>query len=397
LNKIDTFQNELHWLLEKFLNGMLLSKSSQILYPFSKKIHAESLNRVKSLLEDARDLCTENKINKFDDLIYKFGKRMNLKNVAAIISICYSILDELLTKRKKELTTYTIDIPRIEYHNYNERRLSPILQLHKYIVKYMRDYLFDAFLHGSVSTLDYTYYSDVDTLLIVNKRTILDPAKLIELCKYSIQSHKYLYKFDPLQHHGHFYISEIDLSYYCQEYFPIVLFEYSKSLLESTKVMINVRNSKSEIDRRFSNHIEVLKNNLTCNKYPKKLYHLKVLLSYLMLLPVLFLEKNNYWTYKKFSFDIVSPLFSKECWEPMRIAGKLRRGWNCPSKRIFANVLIQWPNPFLFEIYKKKLGESIPARWRFILSNSFYEDALRLVEEFEEKSNKRIYFETNTD
>ena len=117
-----------------------------------------------------------------------------------------------------------------DYKIEDKKYLKPLFDLQKFSNRYFKDMLEGFYLHGSLASMDYIRnWSDLDTFMVIKKETLLEPNQLNELRKRSIQSHKFLYRIDPYQLHGHLLISEFDLNYYPQIYFPSVLLNYSKS------------------------------------------------------------------------------------------------------------------------------------------------------------------------
>ena len=55
-------------------------------------------------------------------------------------------------------------------------------------------------VHGSMSTLDFTPFSDFDTQIFIAEKAFESPENLKKIGKVSTESLIYLQKFDPIQH-----------------------------------------------------------------------------------------------------------------------------------------------------------------------------------------------------
>ena len=87
------------------------------------------------------------------------------------------------------------------------------------------------YLHGSLSTMDYVKgVSDFDTFGILRKEVVCSSESLLKIRKDIQKIWSFLYKIDPLQHHGINLISEQDMNFYPQHFFPLNLLNFSTTL-----------------------------------------------------------------------------------------------------------------------------------------------------------------------
>jgi len=251
-----------------------------------------------------------------------------------------------------DIEKHTVNIPRIYDENiYSGSKFAPINEFCRYVKKKLEPYLIDAYLHGSLSTMDYTEYSDLDTLFIIKQEVLEDPNKIKELERLFIKSTKYLYEFDPLQHHGHFFLTESDLKYYDQAILPLSAIRLSTSILErGNSLTFYVRDSKHESEIRFIDSIR------TVRRYIKKdisrlntPYYLKGFLSHFMILPVLFLQLRGEYVSKKDSFEILKERIPHGIWQCMEQVSEIRRNWDQTTstfRRRLMKMVGMW-NPLL--------------------------------------------------
>lgn len=208
------------------------------------------------------------------------------------------------------------------------------------LIKETYDKLYEAFkpisnfiktfvVHGSLSTLDYTNYSDVDTLLILKDEVFISIENM-KICRRIISgSTVHLFEYDPLQHHKFFIITEMDLLNYSNSYLPIELFKYSTLIHGERKLNVMVRDSLLENLYSLWSMAYGFRQMYIIKDYPTNLFYLKRYTSRLMLLPSLYLELfYDIYPYKKNSFDIAREYFNDEEWKAIQLSTKLRNDWN---------------------------------------------------------------------
>ena len=121
----------------------------------------------------------------------------------------------------------------------DEKFLGPVYALREYVARsFSRSEILGFFMHGSVSTHDYVPgYSDLDTLVVVRRAVLRDPVWLADFKRRLARSTRYLFFLDPLQHHGHFVLTEYNLEAYDEALFPLVLFGHSTELSDFRAVL----------------------------------------------------------------------------------------------------------------------------------------------------------------
>ena len=183
------------------------------------------------------------------------------------------------------------------------------------------------YLHGSHSTGDVTGYSDVDTLLIIKQEVAENPDALMTLGRRAQRSMGALFSVDLLQHHGNFVLTETDLQWYDEVWFPLVLFEYSTPLFAADPLHIRVR-SHGQHGARLN--LERMCRRFMAEWQPRQLrtaFHLKVQLSCFLILPALLLQAHGRACYKRESFMMSKPYFDPELWGVMDEVSDMRRLW----------------------------------------------------------------------
>jgi len=288
-------------------------------------------------------------------------------------------------KKQKDLLAETVkfslDEIRSENINYYFKEISKnIFQIEEYI---------DLFsIHGSYSDNSYKIgWSDVDTFLIINRKSCKDPSSLLEIRKICISIEKLFLKICPLQHHGVISIGADDLELYDSHYLPIPVVESSKHIYRRKQPIKYSQNNKvsgayySLLDRY--KHIKAAEKSGIYMHHPFKqtglpiehkklsyhMYQLFCFLGYLMTSPAYFLDAIGKPTTKKDSFSKISDYFSYDQLEIIFIASEIRKIW--PEKigiDYQLNYIPQWllktlpkdyfqKSKLLFELFLNKISE----------------------------------------
>jgi hypothetical protein len=307
-------QNNISRLLSLTLCGGCFTNIGKFLYPLFgsdiKKINNETISILKYL-----------------------GRNCDIKRIECPFTVIAQSLKWLCPRIKngpadlkcvqiKTLKTYIFD-------DYQHPRFNLVNKLCAYIEKQLKPYLVDAYLHGSLSTLDCTEFSDLDTLFIIKKDILENPEKIRDLQKSFINSLTYLYGFDPLQHHCHFFLTECDLSFYNQSFLPISAIELSTSILGTGRhLRFFIRDAKLESEERFLKSVKIVLRYANDADTLEKPYLFKGMLSHFMILPALFLQLKGNYVSKRASFDIVKEKIPTQLWLTMEKVSSLRQNWS---------------------------------------------------------------------
>ena len=355
LHKIDKLylinyvQDKLNELINSFLNGGFSSKGF-IFYPLVKDISEDNKVKLKKLRKILYYL--NNKDINFSDSIgqFKKAKKINPRVFSILLSTIYDDFSRIKKNKTKNWIKKRCEkINFKKYNKSNEKLIEPIKHLKNFAEKNFIDYISGFYLHGSFSTLDYIKgWSDLDTLIIVKKSTINEPDKLSQLRDFLYKSRKFFYKIDPLQHHGHMVITQYDLEHYCQTYFPVEIFKYSKSFLETEGVnKIKIRDCKIENMNKFYWFVNYFRRVYLNRDYRMNSYNMKFFLHCITLFPALYLGAKGIHVYKKYSFEIAKRDFQKDLWKPILTVEKMRQNWK-PLKALPLINKIAEINPLLW-------------------------------------------------
>ncbi|MBN1363948.1 MAG: glycosyltransferase family 9 protein [Syntrophaceae bacterium] len=209
----------------------------------------------------------------------------------------------------------------------SQKKYWPVHELRKWLLKHGAHYFRHGLIHGSVGTLDdRNGFSDLDLAFIIRGNVILDKDALVGLRQKARQILIYTYAFDPLMHHGPYYLTEFDLSIYPQGLLPLVIYENGVNIFGNDE-FIYVRPYNSEfftdsLVEYFNEHIKEWANN---KQYISDAWDVEVVLGTIMLLPSLYLQSiSNKFRYKSFSFSEAKLDFTPDQWMPIEIATNIR-------------------------------------------------------------------------
>jgi len=341
--------NTVSQLLSLYFNGSHLSNLSKFLYPHYSRTHLiieQNISEQKKKLITTFNLIPTTNIY---NLLAQAASRLEIEMVPPSLKL-----------KNKEAIRSKI----YKSNGYAASNLQPINRFQRYVAKKLQPYLVDAYIHGSLSTMDYTGYSDLDTLFIIKNEALKDPQTIRKLERLFIRSSRFLYEFDPLQHHGHFFLLESDLKFYSQAFLPVSAWQSATSLLgKKTELALHLRDAAQESRERFIESVQILRQYLTARR--KRLanpYHLKRVLSHFMILPALFLQFQGQYVSKKESFGLARAMVPESIWRPMEKVSAIRQDWDqqfTPAKRRAVRLIGLW-NPLLLPFYAQKMYRCRP-------------------------------------
>ncbi|MDR5708486.1 MAG: ABC transporter ATP-binding protein [Armatimonadota bacterium] len=263
---------------------------------------------------------------------------------------------------------------------YRERGMEAVVRLGEHVREALAPYLAGFYLHGSLSTLDYTPYSDLDDFLIVQHQTLLDPEQLMACAERCVEAARFLYEHDPLQHHGHFVLTELDLRRYPPAHLPPEVLPYATAVVGPSALRIRARDGSRSYRRQAERMARQLARHerASCN-----VWEFKDLLARVMLLPALYLGAAGEPCYKKFAFERARPHFDG-AWRVVEIATELRERWSYrPGVRealLRAVSLRHLRNPVVYRRLIARYAPPLsPELTRFLWRTDFYTEVRRFA------------------
>ena len=262
-------------------------------------------------------------------------------------------------------------------------KIGLVKSLKKLVGNKYEDLFVAVIVHGSLATNEVKPFSDFDGLIIV-KDVFVDSNELKQFKKDSM---KLILKFDPLQHHGWFQITESQLSDYPESYLPITVLKNSKILYPFSAeidIKIDIKH-KPDYKVGLFNMINQLENKVLNKWKPKNMFQLKSFLSQIMLVPCLYYSaKNDEGIFKRESFDAVKDVFKQKEWLVIEIASQIRNEWN-PQLNSLQRLALYQPNRLFRKAVVKFMPISIPKKHLDLIDDNFYESLVLLIQKIKKE------------
>ena len=315
---------------------------------------------------------TEGNIKNFE-IIRKYFKNGCLKHSDILLSLLHyrlpylknaGIILKLYKSSSTAVATYSKDITISRY----QANCSHAIVMKLYITKKINKFISGAFLHGSLGTNELVNYSDFDALIILNHSTFHSKQTLVKVATTLKKSERIMQEMDPLQHHGWFVITEMELDDFPINYFPPSLFEHAKCLIGNNAFQIHYQKptitTKLHLFYSYCNH---LMNNLNRIEQNLNFYEVKSLLSGFMLLPSVYLQLTSpEGIFKKDSFDLLKQKLSDEEYEIMNQVSEIRANWAYQSPMLY-KIILSLNSSAINNFFKKTTSGKIPISLRSIL------------------------------
>ncbi|MCX8127245.1 MAG: hypothetical protein N3C62_00640 [Synergistetes bacterium] len=299
-------------------------------------LSSESLLKLKRLFDEVRPWLP--------DIVSLLGNpRISEEEYAKVLSYVYGIWEEIITDVNdvnRDLEVKEIPLG-LSYDSWfikggRSERYKAVHLLREYLLGEEVDKLFlRCLVHGSVATLDDVVgFSDLDTAFIIRASVIKDFRKLVRVRRIASQILSFTYFFDPFMHHGPYYISEVDLGFYPEAYFPLVLFENGFDLIDPIKSLkASVRPSEEITDEMLKRFEIFFKERVNNPCFIRDCYDLEWVLGNVMILPVLYLQrKTGVFRYKREALALAREDFTEIEWEPVELASLVRASFKSRPK-----------------------------------------------------------------
>lgn len=261
--------------------------------------------------------------------------------------------------------------------------VAPVVQLWEYANHYLTGLITGSYLHGSLSTLDYVPgSSDLDTVLIVAQDTLVSPPRLLALRKHMLHMLRWFYQIDYSQHHGYMVLSDLDLLFYDDVWFPQVLFSIATVLVGGSEVKIRRRRVQPDQAEPFRQMCLRIHEVASGRARIAGWYTLKLHLQGILLLPTLYLQARGTPTYKRDSFDLVGPQVPRSAWG---LIDKISRIRALGLQKVLISPWVdqqiaKLPTPWAASILHRWYRNQVPAVVWEILGNDWLDQSVRLTD-----------------
>lgn len=295
----------------------------------------------------------------------------DIHTIAKAISVLWSVWHKSIDLSginfiKKEVKA------QCKYDNWNAKYqasdLSSVLAFSKIIENEFAFFLLDAQIHGSLSDMQKTPYSDLDVLLIIKGEVTTNVSALIDLREAVFKLLKCIRSFDSLQHHGLFILSEQEMSCYAESRFPLLLMDYATSLMGKPVHYFNTIEDKMQSAASLysmANRISSI------DKISSDSYNLKMYSSWIMLLPTMYYQLFNDYVYKAASFNLVKKQFDSYGWGAIDACSLLRQNWNIEEANDLTLLGIE---PDIIKKAKKLSQDILKKLDNYIITDSLWNE-----------------------
>lgn len=384
-------QDSLHKGVATFLNGENLTRASYLLHPIVDRQQSQfwalwvaRVNQSIARLPDHNESLVLSITPEVRDK--SIGNVLVSRSLAALASFLQRNIPEHLADADCE------SVPCREYDASSYEGggvyLRPVVALQHFANQALLQLTSGVYLHGSMSTLDYVQgSSDLDALVVVKDETISSPECLEELRRKLIHSRRWFYKLDFSQHHGYSVLSELDLRFFSEAFFPRVLFAYLTSLSGANTLWFRPRADSSDPSEGCLKTTAYIRRQSSMPESLRNWYFLKLFLQSVLLLPTLFLQARGISVYKRDSFSLARPHFSDAAWRIIEKASRVRDFG--PQKVLVSptidNLIERLPNPWMASLIHRHVRNGIsPAVWQ-ILGDDWLIETSSLVNEIEKQ------------
>ena len=342
--RIETFEEILNHLQNTARTALFFFINGSFWFEDRLSILSSDTNRsvINCIAEMKPYLITLNKKQgcffKTTDFLLHHGIRLSINEAASFFAIFYDEFERITSQLKKGTATVIQHAGFFDHSLYpieDSDYLLPLIELKEYAINNLKEHLSGFYLHGSLATRDYIRnWSDVDTLMIIKADTILSPEKLLLCRMHAIKSQKFFYLIDPFQLHGHLVISEFDMNYYPESYFPLALFDYALSFWEDRPIRFQIRDSYNErVSAFWHDSVNYFLLNLKKFKKNKNRCSLsarekKLFLHRIMTFPLFYLQAKGIYGYKKYSFEKAQADFNENSWKAVEAATNIMKCWS---------------------------------------------------------------------
>jgi hypothetical protein len=286
------------------------------------------------------------------------GKFISVKNYICILTQLYREWEPAVKviNRGNSVGSAKGVIPKGQaYNNWlsnggNARKYRSVHQLRSLIQKEGSEIFLRGIVHGSIATLDDTAgFSDMDIAFVIQASVLKDPKKLLGLRALVIEVLILALAFDPFMHHGPHNITEIDLRWYPDAFFPSLLFLLGVDVLEPAKELsIKIRPSEDVTHQMIDMFEKFFKQWESRPLLLKNSFELEWFLGSAMLLPALYIQyTTKLFHNKKDTFPIAKRDFTAEEWEPIDRASYLREHLGPRVNPLLSVIaiakIVRWP------------------------------------------------------
>lgn len=314
-----------------------------------------------------------------------------INNIYKFVEFLHSIKEPL----KKILLTYKTDTSIVKTNkiiNKEQYKLLDISGLIPIIDIIQNSTLKDIsiFLHGSMADLTYTAFSDVDDLVIINQKTWYNVDSLIQTARLLSQIARKYQNIDPLQHHGHWVITDFDLLLYDQSYIPLVVFDEAVLISGNSEIKFNLISSNQGFIINAMETIKSISNRLEFSQKQNGInaFNLKCLVGEIVILPAYIFQSKGLMFSKSTAIANAHQIYTEEALQAIIWATKIREEFKPLVNNTTTKLLKKIAQ---ISCSRRHQAEALYRKWSFWISNThklgISKQAKKFITKFIEESN----------
>ena len=255
------------------------------------------------------------------------SRQQYLKTVLALERADFSTLQSLpVENANQDGQTITVNIPSISETRANSLDWFDRLN-HHYQQGRQQQLLTNLLAHGSVGDFTTTPYSDFDFTIVLSNDVLKNESRYREYRRWLKILYRLLFRIDPLQHHGPFYLWDDLIKQYANSILPLAVYEDAWAM-ESFQAEFCVCREPSEQESRIS--LNLCRNLTNAKRLLFRLgynrFAIKRYLSYVMLIPAFYYTDIGQPMKKADSFEPFFKDFGSIA-RPIQIASEARQSW----------------------------------------------------------------------
>ena len=250
-------------------------------------------------------------------------------------SICFHISaqqyvknygSKLGEKAEKENARATVKVIIPTYRT----QAANVKQMDIWLTKFLNNDIFAAILHGSLGTDEVVNYSDFDALVILNEDVLSDAKRLARVAHLLFKARKFMYRHDPLQHHGWFVLPKSALDHWPENYLPIAVLNNASLMTQNAPQALHIKTTINQglCRTQFNHFAGAIEQNIASQRTYKNMYLFKSMISKILLLPTIYLQaRDGEGVFKRESFEIAAKDFQAGDWAAIQTASRIRNIW----------------------------------------------------------------------
>lgn len=311
----------------------------------------------------------------------------------ALLGEIYQLCRDL-TPREATEKTINVRVRDCGTEQYYAKGLQHLIEMRTRVIEADVPALSGLYIQGSLSTFDFTEFSDTDAVLLIDETCLTDPKASSAVLATSLGIGSAIYAFDPFQHHRLLILTHADLDCYSQALLPTEVFQHATVLAGKRELTFNARDSRLDHRTYLWSVLQRLRLQVATGEIASlNSWRAKLAVATVLFVPVLFLQALGTRLYKRDSFAAARHHFGTEAWEAVETASAIRREW---TKEVAAPWrLMRWilcqrlSKPLVFErLIASRLGPACEAPIRLRLSKPGWR---RSVSALVESAARQLY------